>query len=125
MHVITNKSIIRKHKKNHFEIKKNFKGDSFRINKFTLKKKDELINSLVSKLGISEDIVTGAEIISMVGRRNLVIENYIKIIEYENDKIVVRTKRNYIYILGDNLRMEYLLDNEIRISGLIISITLK
>ena len=76
-------------------------------------------------VGSSGDIVTGAEIISMVGRRNLVSENYIKIIEYENDKIVVRTKRNYIYILGDNLRMEYLLDSEIRISGLIISITLK
>ncbi len=125
MHIITKKTLTKKHKRNHLEMKNNYKGDKFKIYKPNLVRKEELINSIIDKLGISEDIVTGAEIISMVGRRNLVIENYIKVVEYEDEKIVVRTRRNYIYILGDNMKIEYLLDNEIRISGMISSITLK
>ena len=51
------------------------------------------------------------------------IENYIKVLEYEPDNIKVRTKRNNVCICGSNLKIEYLYDVELRITGLIKSIT--
>ena len=120
-----NNILIRKHKKKHGEVKKSCIGDKFKCKGSGVAKKEEIINTIIDKLGISEDIVMGAEIISMIGRRNLLIENYVKVSEYEDEKIVVRTRRNHIYILGDNLKIEYLLDDEIRISGRISSITLE
>lgn len=85
-------------------------------------KKDAFAEKVISRLNIPEDILNGAEIITMVGKRNLVIENYIKVLECETNKIVVKTKRNNMCIEGKKLKIEYLYDVELRISGIIDSI---
>lgn len=85
--------------------------------------REEIIDSIIKRLNISEDVINGAEIISLVGKRNLVIENYVKVLEYELNRIVIKTKRNYVLIEGDNLKIEYLLDEELRITGKIHNIS--
>ncbi len=85
-------------------------------------KKEAFMDKVVSRLNIPEDIISGAEIMTMVGKRNLVIENYVKVIECETDRIVVKTKRNNLRIDGKKLKIEYLYDVELRISGIIDSI---
>lgn len=85
--------------------------------------REEIIDGIIKRLNISEDVINGAEIISLVGKRNLVIENYLKVIEYELDKILIKTKRNYVLVEGNNLKIEYLLDDELRITGKIDNIS--
>ena len=112
-----------RHKLNHKNVVRKIKGDGYRVRKEKVNSKDKIVQTIINKLHISEDVINGAEIISLVGKRNLVIENYVKVIEYEKEKIVVRTKKNYVCIEGNNLKIEYLLDVELRISGKIDSIS--
>lgn len=85
-------------------------------------KKEMFMDKVISRLNIPEDILSGAEIMTMVGKRNLVIENYVKVVECETDRIVIKTKRNNLSIKGKKLKIEYLYDVELRISGIIDSI---
>ena len=39
-----------------------------------------------------EDVINGAEIISLVGKRNLVVENYVKVVEYSEELIGINDK---------------------------------
>ena len=84
--------------------------------------KEMFMDKVISRLNIPEDILSGAEIMTMVGKRNLVIENYVKVVECETDRIVIKTKRNNLSIKGKKLKIEYLYDVELRISGIIDSI---
>ena len=84
--------------------------------------KEVFMDKVVRGLNIPEDILSGAEIMTMVGKRNLVIENYIKVLECETDEILVKTKRNNLRIVGKNLKIEYMYDIELRITGIIDSI---
>ena len=106
-----------RHKMSHRNVVRKIKGNDFKIKKAGIISRDEIVQSIINKLHISEDVINGAEIISLIGKRNLVIENYVKVVEYEKDKIIVKTKRNYLCINGHNLVIEYLLDEELRISG--------
>lgn len=111
-----------KHKKDHRSMAKKLKGNRFRIKKRKIFTREEVIHNIVDKLHISEDMINGAEIISMVGKRNLVIENYVRVVVYEEDRIVVKTKKNYVTVCGSNLKIEYMMDIEMRISGRIRNI---
>ena len=111
------------HKANRNKILKKQGKDCYRVKKNKASKKEEIMENVLSRLNISEDVLTGAEIMTLVGKRSLVIENYIKVLEYEPDNIKVRTKRNNVCICGSNLKIEYLYDVELRITGLIKSIT--
>ena len=103
--------------KDHRNVLKRLKGKNFKVDKCSAKDRDTVIDGIVDKLGLSDDIFRGAEIISMVGKRNLVLENYVKVVLYEEDKIVVKTKKNYVTVEGVNLKIEYMMDIELRISG--------
>ena len=112
-----------KHKYNHRDIIKSKGKDAFKVKRNKGIKKDEIIQKIVNKLNISEDVINGAEIISLVGKRNLVVENYVKVVEYSEELIVIKTKKNYLHISGKGLKIEYLLDVELRITGKIESIS--
>ena len=111
-----------RHKKNHRNLVDKFIGVNIRTIKRKFKNKDEIIENIISKTNIAEDVLNGAEIISLIGRRNIVIENYEKVIEYGDEKIIIKTKKNYVIIEGKQLKIEYLLDVEVNISGIIDNI---
>ena len=105
------------HKANHMELIKQQGKNTFKVKKDKASKKEEFMEKVVNSLNIPEDVINGAEIITMVGKRSLVIENYVKVLECELDKIRVKTKRNNVCIVGKDLKIEYLYDVEIRIVG--------
>ena len=112
-----------RHKKNHRDLVNKVVGTKLKTFKYKLSDKDEIIKNIIERLNISEDILNGAEIISLVGKRNIVIENYIKVVVYDDDRIIIKTKKNYVLIEGRNLKIEYMLDIEISISGVIDNIS--
>lgn len=111
------------HKKNRRNLLKMQGKDNYKVKKNKACTREEFMDNVIRKLNISEDVLTGAEVMTLVGKRSLVIENYLKVLEYEPDEIKIKTKRNNVCICGENLRIEYLYDVELRVTGKIHSVS--
>ena len=59
--------------------------------------------------------------IIQIGENVIYISNYIKLIDYGNEKIVLKVKNNILEISGKYLKINQLNKNEIIISGIIFS----
>lgn len=84
---------------------------------FTVKSK------IAEKLHIPEDISEGVSIVTITGKKEVYIENYKGIIEYGKECIRIRTKECQITILGKNFEIVYYTNVEMKIVGIIDSIT--
>ena len=111
------------HKKNRRNLMKMQGKDTYKVKKNKASNREEFMDNIIRKLNISEDVLTGAEVMTLVGKRSIVIENYIKVLEYEPYLIKIKTKRNNVCICGENLRIEYLYDVELRVTGKIHSVS--
>lgn len=69
-----------------------------------------------------KDVVLGESIITLIGKREALIENYKGIVEYTNDFLRVRTNQGVIEFRGNGFVITYLTDEEIKITGAIIEI---
>jgi len=119
-------------KSNHKQFKKNNKKTLYSQFEYNKKKKKEVpedresVMEIVSrKLGLPSDILAGAPIITSVGRSELVVENYKSIIEYNGNVIKVQTKLCRIIVEGVNLNIIYFNNDEMKITGIIHSISYK
>ncbi|MCT4544078.1 MAG: sporulation protein YqfC [Vallitalea sp.] len=68
-------------------------------------------------LEVPKDVVLGESIITLTGKREMLIENYKGIVEYDEEKIKIKTKNGLIELEGNNFLITYLTDEEIKISG--------
>ena len=68
-------------------------------------------------LKLPEDLVYKEPIVTMVGRRQLRIENYQNLLEYQTDKIVVRIQQCKLVIFGKHLEIVCYTNDEMYISG--------
>ena len=66
-------------------------------------------------LEISNDLQVNQPTVTTIGNTFVSVENYLSILEYENDLIRVK-------ILGDKLLLKYITEGEIGIKGVIYSI---
>ena len=66
-------------------------------------------------LEISNDLQVNQPTVTTIGNTFVSVENYLSILEYENDLIILKTKAKTIKILGDKLLLNYLTQGEIRI----------
>ena len=73
-------------------------------------------------MDISSDLQVTKPIITIVSNKFLSIENYINIIEYDNNLIRVNTKEKMIKIVGDKLILKYISEGEIGVKGIIYSL---
>ena len=73
-------------------------------------------------LEISNDLQVNQPTVTTIGNTFVSVENYLSILEYENDLIRVKTKAKTIKILGDKLLLKYITESEIGIKGVIYSI---
>lgn len=73
-------------------------------------------------LDILKDLQVNQPTLTIIGNTFVSIENYLSIIEYENDLIKVKTKDKTIKILGNKLLLKYITDGEIGIKGVIYSV---
>ena len=69
-----------------------------------------------------KEVTLGASCLTMVGQRELTIENHRGILEYSDTNLRIRVRSGLIRVSGAGLLIEYYSKEEIRISGRMKSI---
>ena len=72
---------------------------------------------VIEHLELPKDFLLGEAIITISGRRELLIENYKGILIYEDSFIKIQTKNGRILITGKNLVIQYYTNEEMKITG--------
>ncbi len=86
------------------------------------KAKRNVPKKIAKTLDIPEDVMLGSLRLTMMSNRELRIENYKSILEYETDKITLNTKDMLIAIGGEKLDIGVICDDEILVTGEISSL---
>lgn len=73
-------------------------------------------------MDIPSDLQVTKPIVTMISNVFLSIENYLYIIEYDNNLIRIKTKQKTLKITGDKLILKYINEDEIGIKGIIYSL---
>ncbi len=74
-------------------------------------------------LKLPEDLVYKESLVTLLGRRQLRIENYQSLLEYQTDKIVIRVHKYKLLVIGKNLEIICYTNDEMYISGEIYSVS--
>ncbi|MDD6058345.1 MAG: YabP/YqfC family sporulation protein [Clostridiales bacterium] len=77
---------------------------------------------MVNQLELPKDLMLGAAIVTVTGRREILITNYKGILEYEDSFIRIQTKNCRITISGAHLAIEYYTNEEMKIIGFLDTI---
>lgn len=77
---------------------------------------------MVESLELPKDLMYGASIVTITGRREVLIENYKGILEYNEEYIRVQAKNVKITIFGKQLTIEYYTNEDMKVVGYIKSI---
>jgi sporulation protein YqfC len=81
------------------------------------KKNTRLMENVADTLKIPKDLLLGAAILNITGQYEAYVENYSGIIEYTDKKIRLQTKTCRIEIGGNNLKIIYYTNDEMKITG--------
>ncbi len=84
--------------------------------------KNQIREKMINNLELPKDLMLGAAILTVTGRREVLIENYKGILIYEDSFIKIQTKNCRILISGIHLSIDYYTNEEMKITGLIDSI---
>lgn len=79
-------------------------------------------DSVASALHLPKDVVLGEVLVSFVGRRCVVIENYRSILYYTDTVLKLQTKNCRLVIMGIRLSIEYYTKEEMKVTGWIQSV---
>lgn len=72
---------------------------------------------VIEHLELPKDFLLGDAILTVTGRRELLIENYKGILNYEDSFIKIQAKNCRITITGRNLSIDYYTNEEMKITG--------
>ncbi|TCT17054.1 sporulation protein YqfC [Natranaerovirga pectinivora] len=78
--------------------------------------------NLTQALNLPQDVTLGASLVTITGKNEVFIENYKGIIEYDTDYIKLSTKQGIIELRGKRFLINYLTDDEMKITGRISNI---
>lgn len=81
-----------------------------------------LREKMVTNLELPKDLMLGACVLTVTGRKEALISNYKGILEYTDSFIKVQTKNCRIQISGARLAIDYYTSEEMKISGFIETI---
>ena len=81
-----------------------------------------LREKMVTNLELPRDLMLGAAVLTVTGRKEALIANYKGILEYEDSFIRVQTKNCRIRISGTHLAIDYYTNEEMKITGYIDTI---
>ena len=73
-------------------------------------------------MDLPKDVIQNASVNTIIGRKDLCIENYRGIIEYTDTLIRVQTRAGQIRIQGKRLRIQYYTNDEMKVTGAISSL---
>lgn len=76
-----------------------------------------------NRVMISETLNQNVPLIYLVGQECLKIQNYKKILQYNQKEMIFLLSKKILCIKGENLNLEYFNEDEICIQGHIVSIT--
>jgi len=86
-------------------------------------KRREIISKAVADLlEIPGDLVLDMPRLTITGRNELYLENHKGIIEYSTVRMRINLSRGFLEIIGDNLEIQALMPDEMRVLGDITSI---
>ncbi len=76
-------------------------------------------------LHIPQEVMPGEPVITLIGRRNVHIENYHRIEWFSGEQIRLRAKTCRVIVSGSRLWIEYYTKDEMMISGQIASVCIE
>lgn len=86
------------------------------------KKLKSVKENMVESLELPKDLMYGASIVTITGRREVLIENYKGILEYTEDYIKIQAKNVKLTVYGKQLSIEYYTSEDMKVIGFIKSI---
>ena len=72
---------------------------------------------MISQLELPKDLMLGAAIVTITGRKEVLVENYKGIIEYTPQSIILQAKTGQISICGCGLVIDYYTNEDMKIIG--------
>lgn len=84
--------------------------------------KEEIKEKMLSAMDLPKDVIQHASVVTILGRKELCIENYRGIIEYTDTLIRVQTRTGQIRIQGKSLQIPYYTNDEMKITGILSSL---
>lgn len=78
---------------------------------------------LAARLQLPGDLAFQESVITLIGERELLVENYRGILEYTSEHLLILTRRCKIRIQGKRLEVLYYTGDEMKVSGEITDIT--
>jgi len=84
--------------------------------------KINLKEKMAELLELPKEIVLDLPKITMFGNKNLIVENYKGIIEYDNSRIRVNTGKGIIRVTGEGLIIKEITSEDLMIDGEILSL---
>lgn len=82
-------------------------------------------DSLVQAMEIPQDLAYSQPVMTLVGQRELVVENYKSIRKLSKDYIELQTKTGIVTVCGKKLTIPYYSGGELKIQGIIEQISIK
>ena len=80
---------------------------------------------MMAAMNLPRDVFLGDILVSLIGRRTVLIENYRSILMYTDTTLKIQGKNCRLQICGKHLRIEYYTADEMKVNGVIESIELK
>ncbi|MCD8149971.1 MAG: YabP/YqfC family sporulation protein [Clostridiales bacterium] len=80
-------------------------------------KNRKLTAQMTEQFHLPKDLILGEAIVTILGQRDLTVENYRGILAYESDKIRLSLKHGQIEISGRALNIDYYTNDDMKISG--------
>lgn len=86
------------------------------------KRREIISKAMADLLEIPGDLVLDMPRLTITGRNELYLENHKGIIEYSTVRMRINLSRGFLEIIGDNLEIQALMPDEMRVLGDITSI---
>ena len=86
-------------------------------------KKKEWILDMIENFEVPKETVLDVPIISLIGNREIVIENFISIVEYGNEVIRLKTQCGELILEGEDLEARSMDSEQIQINGKIYGVS--
>jgi len=94
-----------------------------RKNKANTKHKNLNKEFIINSLKLPADVLMGDSIVTITGNKSAWIENYRGMIEYADERILLQGKNCQICFEGTNLSIDYYTNEDMKIGGIIKSVS--
>ncbi|MHA0855795.1 sporulation protein YqfC [Paenibacillus sp. CMAA1364] len=82
----------------------------------------KLRNWTYKKLDLPQDIVFNLPRLTMIGNKELLIENHLSVIQFSPNQLILSLHEGYLEIEGSELMIRTILSQEVHVEGVIMNI---